>query len=80
MTWAPLQATLAERYDTILPDHPGYGASDSPNWIDNISDLSFFYLDCLTHWQSKAAISPVTPWAVGWPPRSPFDSRADSRV
>ena len=47
MTWAPLQATLAERYDTILPDHPGYGASDSPDWIDNISDLSFFYLDLL---------------------------------
>jgi pimeloyl-ACP methyl ester carboxylesterase len=46
-SWAPLQDTLAQHYDTIVPDHPGFGRSDSPDWIDNISDLTFFYFDVL---------------------------------
>jgi hypothetical protein len=24
----------------IVPDHPGYGRSDKPDWLDNISDLA----------------------------------------
>jgi pimeloyl-ACP methyl ester carboxylesterase len=45
--WMPFMETLSERFDVIVPDHPGFGDSDTPEWLDNISDLAFFYLDFL---------------------------------
>jgi pimeloyl-ACP methyl ester carboxylesterase len=38
---------LAARCDVIAPDHPGYGASDNPAWLDDVRDLAFFYADFL---------------------------------
>jgi pimeloyl-ACP methyl ester carboxylesterase len=38
---------LAQRYDVIVPDHPGYGLSDEPEWLENIHDVAYFYLDFL---------------------------------
>ena len=32
--WQPFLATLADRYDVIAPDHPGYGQSDTPAWLE----------------------------------------------
>jgi len=43
--WAPYMAALAEKFAVIVPSHPGYGRSDTPDWLDNISDLAYFYLD-----------------------------------
>jgi pimeloyl-ACP methyl ester carboxylesterase len=48
-TWLPFMAKLAERFDVIVPEHPGFGASDTPEWLDNIGDLAFFYLDLIDH-------------------------------
>src|SRR5262244_4315200 len=45
--WLPFMAALAERHDVIVPEHPGYGASDTPDWLDSIHDLAYFYLDFL---------------------------------
>ena len=45
--WLPFMDRLAERFDVIVPDHPGYGASDTPDWLDDLTDLAFFYLDFL---------------------------------
>jgi pimeloyl-ACP methyl ester carboxylesterase len=45
--WAPYMADLATRHDVIVPEHPGFGASDTPDWLDNIPDLANFYLDVL---------------------------------
>jgi pimeloyl-ACP methyl ester carboxylesterase len=45
--WAPFMADLAERYELIVPEHPGFGQSDSPPWLDNVGDLAYFYLDFL---------------------------------
>jgi pimeloyl-ACP methyl ester carboxylesterase len=36
---------LAERYDVVAPDHPGFGNSDDPQWLDSIGDLAYFYAD-----------------------------------
>jgi pimeloyl-ACP methyl ester carboxylesterase len=47
-TWLPFMATLAEKFDVIVPEHPGFGASDTPDWLDNIHDLAYFYLDFLS--------------------------------
>ena len=45
--WPPSLERLAEQFDVLAPDHPGFGLSDAPDWIDDVGDLSFFYLDLL---------------------------------
>jgi pimeloyl-ACP methyl ester carboxylesterase len=45
--WLPAMTDLAGRHDVIVPEHPGFGASDTPDWLDTISDLANFYLDFL---------------------------------
>jgi pimeloyl-ACP methyl ester carboxylesterase len=45
--WLPFMDELAARHDVIVPEHPGFGASDTPDWLDNIHDLACFYLDLL---------------------------------
>lgn len=45
--WLPFMEMLAEKYDLIVPEHPGFGGSDTPDWLDNIGDLAFFYLDVI---------------------------------
>lgn len=46
-TWWPFLDRLAERYTVWAPEHPGFGASDDPPWLDNTADLAYFYLDLL---------------------------------
>jgi pimeloyl-ACP methyl ester carboxylesterase len=43
--WTPWMLQLTERFDVIVPDHPGFGSSDTPEWFDNIHDLAYYYLD-----------------------------------
>jgi pimeloyl-ACP methyl ester carboxylesterase len=38
---------LAQRFDVIAPEHPGFGESETPAWLDTIHDLAYFYLDFL---------------------------------
>jgi pimeloyl-ACP methyl ester carboxylesterase len=45
--WLPCMAGLAKRFDVIAPEHPGFGESDTPAWLDTIGDLANFYLDFL---------------------------------
>ncbi|HEX4112135.1 MAG TPA: alpha/beta fold hydrolase [Stellaceae bacterium] len=45
--WLPFHDRLAERFDVILPEHPGYGGGDAPAWLDRVADLANFYLDLL---------------------------------
>jgi pimeloyl-ACP methyl ester carboxylesterase len=45
--WLPFMERLAENHDLIVPDHPGYGNSETPDWLDDLTDLAFFYLDFL---------------------------------
>jgi pimeloyl-ACP methyl ester carboxylesterase len=42
-TWLPFMDELATRFDVIVPDHPGFGRSDTPAWLDEIGDLAHFY-------------------------------------
>ena len=41
----PFMNELAREWTVIAPEHPGFGASDEPAWLDNIHDLAYFYLD-----------------------------------
>jgi pimeloyl-ACP methyl ester carboxylesterase len=43
----PFMEKLAERFDVLVPEHPGYGQSDEPQWLENIHDVAYFYLDFL---------------------------------
>jgi len=43
----PFMEKLAERFDVLVPEHPGYGQSDEPAWLENIHDVAYFYLDFL---------------------------------
>jgi pimeloyl-ACP methyl ester carboxylesterase len=45
----PFMERLAQRFDVLVPEHPGYGLSDEPEWLDNIHDAAYFYLDFLKH-------------------------------
>ena len=43
----PFMEKLAQRFDVLVPEHPGYGKSDEPEWLENIHDIAYFYLDFL---------------------------------
>jgi pimeloyl-ACP methyl ester carboxylesterase len=41
----PFFDALAEHYELLVPEHPGFGGSDDPSWIQSMPDLAMFYLD-----------------------------------
>ena len=43
----PFMEKLAARFDVLVPEHPGYGRSGEPAWLENIHDVAYFYLDFL---------------------------------
>lgn len=45
--WHPFLEQLAQHYDVIAPEHPGFGRSDEPEWLEEIYDLVLFYRDFL---------------------------------
>lgn len=42
--WMPFMAELAKDFNVIVPEHPGYGHSGTPDWLDNVGDLANYYL------------------------------------
>jgi pimeloyl-ACP methyl ester carboxylesterase len=45
--WGPFFEKLAARHALMLPEHPGFGASDNPPTIRNVADAAMYYLDFL---------------------------------
>lgn len=43
----PALTRLADRFQVLAPEHPGFGAGAMPDWLESIGDLAFFYLDLL---------------------------------
>ena len=41
-----LQA-LTGQFQVLVPEHPGFGESDDPAWLEEMADLAYFYLDTL---------------------------------
>jgi len=52
----PFMETLARRFDVIVPEHPGYGLSDEPEWLESIHDVAYFYLDFLDSLKLERAV------------------------
>ena len=45
--WLPFLDALSDSFDVLAPDHPTFGLSDEPEWLDDIHDMAYFYLDLL---------------------------------
>lgn len=45
--WLPFMDQLSDRFSVLAPDHPGFGLSETPDWLDSMTDLVYFYLDFL---------------------------------
>jgi pimeloyl-ACP methyl ester carboxylesterase len=43
--WLPFLERLSKSFDVLAPEHPGFGSSDDPPWLDRPADLGYFYLD-----------------------------------
>jgi pimeloyl-ACP methyl ester carboxylesterase len=43
----PLFRLLARNACVIAPSHPGFGGSELPDWVDEIEDLAYLYLDLI---------------------------------
>jgi pimeloyl-ACP methyl ester carboxylesterase len=43
--WLPFMEELSKHFELFVPEHPGFGRSATPPWLDNIADLAYFYLD-----------------------------------
>jgi pimeloyl-ACP methyl ester carboxylesterase len=51
--WLPFMEKLSAEFDVIVPEHPGFGSSEDPDWLDSVDDLAFFYLDVIDHLQIR---------------------------
>ena len=60
--WLPAMAQLARKFDVIVPEHPGYGASDTPEWLDTIADLANYYLEFLEELDLTGITMMVQDW------------------
>ena len=45
--WMSFLEALAADFAVFAPEHPGFGQSDDPPWLDEVGDLAYFYLDVL---------------------------------
>jgi pimeloyl-ACP methyl ester carboxylesterase len=46
-TWSPAQDALAERFTVWAPAHPGFAGTPLPDWVRDVHDLAFHYVDFL---------------------------------
>jgi len=45
--WMGFLDALADRFAVFAPEHPGFGQSDDPPWLDEVGDLAYFHLELL---------------------------------
>lgn len=45
--WHPYHDRLASHFRVVAPDHPGFGRSERPDWMEQVDDLVFHYVDLL---------------------------------
>lgn len=45
--WFEVLDDLAKTWPVYYPEHPGFGQSDLPEWLDTMTELAIFYWDIL---------------------------------
>src|SRR5258707_10732398 len=51
----PFYDALADRFDVIVPNHPGFGSSERPQWLRHPRDLAALYQWLLTELGTERA-------------------------
>ena len=51
----PFYDALAERYDVLVPHHPGYQRSERPDWMRSVRDIAIVYRGLLSELGIKNA-------------------------
>src|SRR5438270_5145715 len=46
---SPFLAELAKGHELIIPQPPGFGRSERPDWLSSPDDIAYLYLDLLDH-------------------------------
>ncbi|MGE3245762.1 MAG: alpha/beta fold hydrolase [Beijerinckiaceae bacterium] len=46
-SWRDYMSSLAQNFDVIAPEHPGFGNVPRPEWLDGVGDMAMFYLDLI---------------------------------
>lgn len=60
-----LLAALAAKHELFVPDHPGFGASETPPWLRTMDDMAYFYLSYVQA-MAKAPVTLVGHSLGGW--------------
>ena len=63
--WLRYLQTLSDHYTVYLPSHPGFDASERPEWMETIHDMACFYNWFVEDQGCKAAGPSAFPWAAG---------------
>jgi pimeloyl-ACP methyl ester carboxylesterase len=45
--WLPFHEALSQSVDLVCPEHPGYGETAMPEWLDSFEDLVIHYAELL---------------------------------
>lgn len=45
--WSPYHDRLSEHFRVVAPDHPGFGRSQRPEWLETIDDVVLHYVELL---------------------------------
>ncbi len=45
--WFPYHDRLAAHFQVLAPDHPGFGQSERPDWLEGVDDVVLHYIDFL---------------------------------
>lgn len=46
-SWSPAQDALAASFTVWAPAHPGFAGTPLPNWVRDVHDLAFHYVDLI---------------------------------
>ncbi len=49
--WRPDYDRLAQHWKVYLPEHPGFGVTERPDWLESVQDLAIWYMDLIDHLQ-----------------------------
>jgi pimeloyl-ACP methyl ester carboxylesterase len=49
--WRPGYDLLAQRFRVHLAEHPGFGVTERPDWLETVQDLAIWHMDLIDHLQ-----------------------------
>lgn len=47
--WRPPYDVMAQRFRVYMPEHPGFGVTERPEWLETVQDLAIWTMDLIDH-------------------------------